>query len=44
MSGSTDATFEVERHGRDGVPDVEKDPSREGNGGGGGRLLFASVY
>lgn len=44
VSVSNEAALEVERRGRGGVVDVEDAPSLEGNGGGGGRRLFASTY
>ena len=45
LSESADeTTLEVDRRGNGGVTGAENDPSREGNGGGGGRFVFASAY
>lgn len=44
LSDSDATALEVVRRGRGGVVDAEDECSLEGNGGGGGRLLFASVY
>ena len=45
LSESADeTTLEVDRRGNGGVTGAENDPSREGNGGGGGLFVFASAY
>ena len=45
LSESADeTTLDVDRRGNGGVTGAENDPSREGNGGGGGRFVFASAY
>ena len=45
LSESADeTTLDVDRRGKGGVSGAENDPSREGNGGGGGCFVFASAY
>ena len=44
VSDSTETAVEVERRGNCGAAEAATEPSLEGNGGAGGRRLFASAF